>query len=183
MKCLKYMMLFIMLVLGLALVFYVYYKQSNSEVEAFNFDRDAAKVDELFHKGDNWYWMISNSGSATFSMDFALRYQSSSQFEKKYDLVLKVLKIDGNLAGFLAYYKKSAHVWHLLFLVVDQDYRRQGVAKKMLKFAIDDMISRGAIKIDLATRNNNFKSQSLYKKSGFKQTHSDDEFVFLSRHK
>lgn len=157
--------------------------ETNFDIKDFNFDRDSANVDELFHKGDNWYWMLHNGILNTYSLDFTLRNKSSSQSEKLNNLVMKVLRVDGKLAGFLAYYPHSKHVWQLLFLLVDQDFRRQGIAKKLLKFALGDMAHRGAIKVDLATRNNNFRSQGLYKGFGMKQTGSDEQFVFFSWYK
>jgi ribosomal protein S18 acetylase RimI-like enzyme len=156
---------------------------SSFDIQDFDFDRDSASVDDLFHKGDNWYWMLHNGILNTYSLDFMLRYNTSSQSKKLHNLIFKVLKIDGKLAGFLAYYPHSKHVWQLLFLLVDQDFRRQGIAKKLLKFSLDDMAARGALKVDLATRNNNFRSQGLYKGFGMKQTGSDEQFVFFSWYK
>jgi len=153
------------------------------EIQDFNFEQDSAQVDDLFHKGDNWYWMLHNGILNTYSVDHMLRYKSSSQRDKLHDLTLKVLKIDGKLAGFLAYYPHSQHVWQLLFLLVDQDFRRQGIAKKLLKYSLEDMARRGALKINIATRNNNFRSQGLYKGFGIKQTGGDEQFVFFSWYK
>ena len=157
--------------------------QISQNIQDFNYETDAAQVDALFHKNDNWYWMMHNMGLHTYSLDFTLRYRSSSQTEKLHDLVLKVFRQDGKIVGFLAYWPHSQHVWQLLFLIVDQDYRRQGIAKKMLKFALDDMAQRGAFKVIVATRNNNFRSQSLYRNFGLKQTAEDDQFVYFSWYK
>jgi len=153
------------------------------EIQDFNFEIDSADVEALFHKGDNWYWMLPNSLLNKYSVDHMLRNRSSSQQSLNHDLVLKVLRIDGKLAAFLAYFKLSEHVWQLLFLMVDQDFRRQGIAKKILKFTVEDMLHRGAYKVFLATRNNNFRAQSLYKNFGFKQTDSDEQFLFFSWYK
>ncbi|MCX5924242.1 MAG: GNAT family N-acetyltransferase [Candidatus Dependentiae bacterium] len=183
MKNIKIKVLVVALMLGAGIGSYLWHKSHVVEIQDFDFQKDSAKVDELFHKGDNWYWMISTGSSATYNVDFMLRHKTSSQYEKKHDMVVKVLKVGDNIAGFLAYYPLSEHVWQLLFLMVDQDFRRQGIAKKLLKFAVDDMVSRGAIKVSLATRNNNFKAQSLYKTFGFKLTSSDEEFVFFSWYK
>lgn len=156
---------------------------SSLKIQDFQLDKDGAAIDELFHQGDNWYWMICNESSATYSVDFMLRNKSSVQYEKRRDLIIKVAKKDNKIVGFLAYFPKSAHVWHLLFLLVDKDFRRQGIAKKLLKFVVNDMVHRGALRVDLATRNNNFRAQSLYKNFGFKQTHIDEEFAEFSWYK
>lgn len=153
------------------------------KIQDFQLDKDSVAIDEMFHQGDNWYWMICNESAATYSIDFMLRNKSSVQFEKRRDLILKVAKKDNKIIGFLAYFPKSAYVWHLLFLLVDKDFRRQGIAKKLLKFAVNDMVHRGALRVDLATRNNNFRAQSLYKNFGFKLTHTDEEFAEFSWYK
>ena len=44
------------------------------------------------------------------------------------------------------------------------------------------MVSKGAIKIDLATRVENLKAQDLYKKFGFKQFGKTQEHVLMSWH-
>lgn len=155
--------------------------KSSCKIEDFNYETDAAAVDALFHKGDNWYWMFM--GFDEYSIDHMLRYKSPEQYQKRSIMVLKVAKVDGKIAGFLGYHPKSAYVWRLLFLLVDQDFRRQGIAKKLLNFAVEDMIHRGAIRVDLGTRDNNFKSQALYKKFGFKEVGTDPGFVHFSWYK
>lgn len=157
---------------------------SGLQIKDFNYTKDAAVIDALFHKGDNLYWMLCNQSHATgYSIDFMLRNQTSSQQAKKHDLILKVATLEGKIVGFLAYYPESIHVWRLLFLMVDQDYRRQGIAKKLLKFVVVDMFARGALQIILATRNNNFRAQALYKNFGFSLVDSDYQFVHFSLHK
>jgi ribosomal protein S18 acetylase RimI-like enzyme len=167
---------------------YWYSKTTQEEtgfiIRDFVYDKEHQKVDDLFHKHDNWYWMISTPSTNTYSIDFTLKYATSSQHAKKHDMIMKVATVEGNIAGFLSYYPESAKVWRLLFLIVDQDFRRQGVAKKLLRYAVDDMVKRGAIRVDIATRNNNFRAQSLYKNFGAKLVDSNDnDFVHFSWYK
>ena len=115
-----------------------------------------------------------------YCVDHMLRYKTSSQYEKKHDLIIKVMELDNKIAGFTAYYPKSAHTWQFLFLLVDQDFRRQGVAKKLLTYAVHDMVARGAIKIDLVTRIENQKAQALYKKFGFVQVNQTKQHVMMT---
>ena len=191
MKRIKSIFLVVVVTLGLAVgLFFIYKKyltsssfSSRESIQDFNFEADGPQVDALFRKGDNRYWMLNNGILNNYSIDFMLRHNSSSQHAKLHNLVLKVLKIDGRLAGFLAYHSHSEHVWQLLFLLVDQDFRRQGIAKKLLKYSLDDMVRRGALKVNIATRNNNFRSQGLYKNFGIKQIGSDEQFVFFSWYK
>lgn len=173
-----------------AYVLKVYYfdkQKSGLIIREFNYEKDHQAVENLFHKDDNWYWMISTQNTDTYSIDFTMKYKTSSQQLKKNDMVLKVAILDGKLAGFCSYYPKimgSTKVWQLLFLIIDQDFRRQGIARKMLTYAVEDMVKRGAIRIDIATRNNNFRAQNLYKSFGAKLVDSDDgDFVHFSWYK
>ncbi len=168
-------------------VFYLAKLNSGFAIRTFNYEKDHQAVDDLFHKNDNWYWMISTGNTDTYCIDFTLKYKSSSQYAKKYDMIMWVATVEGKIAGFCSYYPKIAgsnKVWQLLFLIVDQDFRRQGIAKKLLTFAVQDMERRGAIRIDIATRNNNFRAQNLYKSFGAKLVDSDDgDFVHFSWYK
>ena len=61
-------------------------QKATLKFEDFNYTPEGSKeIDELFHKGDNWYWMISNDSSASYKMDHMLQHQTSSQHEKKHD--------------------------------------------------------------------------------------------------
>jgi ribosomal protein S18 acetylase RimI-like enzyme len=182
MKTIKKLIIFSTIVVGLGLGSY-FFKQSEGslKIQNFNFDTDADDVETLFHKGDNFYWMIA--GNPEYSVKFMLKYKTTSQEEKTQNLILKSAKIDGKIVGFLAYYQMSAHVGRLLFLIVDQEFRKQGVAKKLLNFAVKDMVSMGDLKILLFTRSNNFKAQSLYKSIGFKIIDSDETGVWMSWYK
>lgn len=158
------------------------YKRMDSSVRDVDYLKDHANIEALFHKGDNWWWLICNEHLDSYSVDHTLKYRSSSQYEKRYDLTMKVLQIDGKIAGFTAYYPKSQYTWQFLFLLVDQDFRRQGVAKKLLTYAVKDMVARGAVKVDLVTRVENFKAQDLYEKFGFRQTNKTDQHVMMTWH-
>jgi len=152
-------------------------------IRAFEYESDHQAIDDLFRKGDNFYWMYQGP-SDQYSVDFMLRYNTSSQHSKNRDLTLKVATLQGKIVGFLAYYPHSAHVWQLLFLLVDQDFRRQGIARKLLDFAVHDMVRHGAYRITIGTRDNNFRAQNLYQSYGCKPVNSDvPGFVYFSWHK
>jgi ribosomal protein S18 acetylase RimI-like enzyme len=166
---------------------YYFFKPQSSDsgfaVHDFNFEKDADFIKDLFAKGDNRYWLLNESINQSYSVDFLLRYKTSNQHSKNYDLIIKVVTVDGKFVGFLAYLPLSKLVWKLLFLAVDQDFRRKGMAKKMLNYAVQDMVHRGAIKIEIDTRVNNFRAQNLYLGYGCKITGSDQRFVHFAWHK
>ena len=157
------------------------FKKDNSGIRAVVYEKDFNAINQMFHRDDNWYWMISNYGREHgYDLEFTIKNKSSSPYEARNDLIMKVMEIDGKIAGFTAYHPLSTYKWQFLFLLVDQDFRGQGLAKKLLKFAVDDMMNRGAIKIDLATRLENIKAQDLYKKFGFKPVGRTEEHQFMA---
>lgn len=157
------------------------HEQNSLKVVDTNFERDGDAIDALFHKGDNFYWMIA--GNPNYSVKFMLEHASSSQSEKRHDLILKSAFLDDKLVGFLAYFKISKHVYRILYVIVDQDYRKQGIAKQLVHYGVSDCVKRGALKVILFTRSNNFKAQTMYKKCGFKIIETDEVGVWMSWNK
>ena len=141
----------------------------------FNYNRDRKQVEQLFK--DDWMLMLTDESAKTYSVDFMLKNKSSSQHEKRNDLILKVWRENGDVTAFLAYYKKSLYNWQLLFLIVNKDYRGQGRSKAMVQYGLDDMVARGAVRVDLTTRSVNKLAQSLYTKNfGFKQIYGKGKY-------
>jgi len=158
--------------------FYTFYSSDYAIVDYVD-SRDKASIKKMFH--DDWQLLISDESMETYSVDYMLDSRSPSQYGSSEKLILKVLRESEKTVGFLAYYPKSIYWWHLLFLVVDKDYRRKGYATKLLQFVIDDMIARGAIKITIFTRLANTRARGLYEgKFGFKDiAHYDDKYMDL----
>jgi ribosomal protein S18 acetylase RimI-like enzyme len=170
-----FLTIIIVSVLGLAgFYFKNYWLDSTNSIEDFVDARDTKQVNQLFR--DDWFLMICDENSKTYDIDFMLQNRTSSQRAKLNDLVIKVWRENNEVAGFLAYYKKSLYRWHLLFLIVNKKYRGQGRSKKLLKFAVDDMVARGALRVDLATRSVNKLAQSVYESFGFKLVHSEGKY-------
>ena len=179
----KKFIIFVLLALGVGAGYFLWQskQQSNDPLKIIdtNFERDGDAIDALFHKGDNFYWMIA--GNPDYSVKFMLEHATTSQYEKRHDLILKSAFLDGKLAGFLAYYKMSQHVWRILYVIVDQDFRKQGIAKKLVQYALKACVNAGALKVILFTRSNNFKAQAMYKSFGFKIVDTQDDLgVWMS---
>ena len=154
----------------------------DSKIEQFVFDRDAKQVEQLFRA--DWLTMITDEGSKTFSVDFLLRHKTSSQSSKLNDQNFKVWRENGNVVGFLAYYKKSPYVWQLHFLIVRKDYRGKGLATKLIQYCLDDAAAQGAVKVDLTTRATNLTAQAVYEKRfGFKRTYDKGKYYRYSWYK
>ena len=56
---------------------------------------------------------------------------------------------------------------HIATFAVDPDYRRQGIAQKLLAHTLVDAIYLGGEKSFLEVREGNFPARSLYKKFGY----------------
>ena len=184
MKFGKYIITALIVIAGIVLGITFLGKKELGSIRPMDFEKDYKRIDDLFHKGDNWYWMLCDYSRAHgYDLEHTLRYKTSSQYAKKNDLIMRVMEIDDKIAGFMAYYPKSPYAWQFLFLLIDQDFRGQGVAKKLLAYALNDMSKLGAIKIELVTRLENARAQGLYTKFGFKITGKSDEHVYMSWHK
>lgn len=159
-------------------LFYSWFFYDNGIVD-YVASRDKIAIKKMF--ADDWKMLISDESMNTYSVDFMLDNRSNLQHAKSDKLILKVLRERGKTIGFLAYYPKSSYWWHLLFLVIDKDHRKQGYATKMIQFVIDDMIARGAAKITIFTRLANTKARALYEgKFGFKDiAHYQDKYMDL----
>ncbi len=56
---------------------------------------------------------------------------------------------------------------HIGTLAIDPDFRRQGIAQRMLAHALREAAKQGIQKVFLEVRRNNTAAQALYKKFGF----------------
>jgi ribosomal protein S18 acetylase RimI-like enzyme len=124
---------------------------------------------------DNWSWLIS---SPDYSAEHMLDTQSSSKAPENYgNLTSYVYEIDHNVVGFTAFYEKSFYKAQILFLVVDEKIRRQGIAEKLLRFDLQQLKKAHYTVIELVTKVTNTRAQSLYQKVGFKEIWRDDNFI------
>lgn len=165
-----------------ASVFYYYAPPSlcapASSISDFQDERDTQDLLKIFEK--DRYWLIS---SEDYDPAWALKTRSPNKRESRYfgKLNIKVLRENGQLVGFVAYYMKNFFLGQLLFLAVNPDFRGKGYAQQLMKYAIDDMKQMGASMITLVTRTSNLSAQAVYKKSGFVVTHEEDGYVYFER--
>lgn len=62
-------------------------------------------------------------------------------------------------------------------LVVDKEYRKQGIAGRLIEKLMDEVKSKQCAEISVSTELNNEAAIAFYKKHGLK-----DEFLFLEKH-
>lgn len=156
-----------------------YYRYVTPHLYEFSFDRDMPAISRLFDQ--DWYWLIPGDRTS-YSPEEAFRYRAPHQNPLYAGrLAIKVMRQKGNVIGFVAYYMKSPTLGFLNFVLVDSHYRGKGYAEKLVLYAVDDMIQRGAKKITLITRPSNKPARSLYKRLGFKEVGQDDTFVYIEQ--
>lgn len=81
-----------------------------------------------------------------------------------------VATIDGDLAGYVVadvLPRFGGRVGHVKDLAVDERYRRQGVASRMLGSALGELALAGAIRVSLEVRVDNDAAIALYRAFGF----------------
>lgn len=87
--------------------------------------------------------------------------------------------VDGDLAGFLVADVSPGFPGpqaHLKDLAVAPPYRRQGVAKALLRQALARLSAAGAVQITLEVRLNNEPAQALYREAGFSVRHTREDY-------
>ncbi|HTH81595.1 MAG TPA: GNAT family N-acetyltransferase [Mucilaginibacter sp.] len=67
--------------------------------------------------------------------------------------------------------------WILNDLYVDENYRKQGIGKKLIDAAINFAKEKNAKFVQLETATDNYNAQHLYESSGFIKQAPDDEFI------
>ncbi|MBX9879984.1 MAG: GNAT family N-acetyltransferase [Candidatus Obscuribacterales bacterium] len=86
------------------------------------------------------------------------------------------------IVGFTQLYPRLSslamtHYMYLSDLYVDENCRRHGIAKQLMKTAEEYCIANGAIFVELQTAHTNKNAQALYESLGYK---TDDEYLTYS---
>jgi ribosomal protein S18 acetylase RimI-like enzyme len=120
----------------------------------------------------DWRTMVSEE----YDLDFTLDHATSSQWERKHDMIMKVMQEDGRVVGYSAVYKKAQFWGRILFIIVDKEYRGKGYAKALVMDALRYLFfDQDCLKVTLLTRQYNTAAQILYEKVGF-TVYEDDEY-------
>ena len=88
--------------------------------------------------------------------------------------VVLLAETDGNAVGFTQLYPmyssvQTARIWVLNDLYVPPDQRRHGVAKALLKAAIEYARNDGASRLQLETGRRNEAARALYRNAGWQE--------------
>lgn len=156
------------------------------EVTDFHTEKDFEQAKQLLQ--ENWNELIGNDKSCTIETlngyaEYLFKDQKSANYPG-YPLILKVIKNTGGIIGFLGYvlydsanndrdyagpYMMNSPLdrGHIEILAMNSAYRKKGLAKKLLEYAIWDLAQKGAKKINVGVRNDNQSALNLYSRFGF----------------
>ncbi|NIP38037.1 MAG: ribosomal protein S18-alanine N-acetyltransferase [Candidatus Dadabacteria bacterium] len=77
-----------------------------------------------------------------------------------------VYKMGEKVVGYLISWMLYDEI-HILNVAVHPDFRRNGIAKKLIDYTIERFKSKGAVTVILEVRTSNIAAQNLYEKMGF----------------
>ncbi|MCI0556619.1 MAG: ribosomal protein S18-alanine N-acetyltransferase [Anaerolineae bacterium] len=80
-----------------------------------------------------------------------------------------VAEVDGKLVGLIVAWLIVDEV-HVATLATHPDFRRQGIAKKLLSHALRDLSNEGAQSSFLEVRASNVAAQEMYRKFGYEES-------------
>jgi ribosomal protein S18 acetylase RimI-like enzyme len=157
------------------------YTHPSLPITDFVYSRDAQDIFEIFDK--NWYWLMPqpkeeyHPGYVRYVFEHKAPQANPMHHNK---LIIKVLHIDKQLAGFVAYHMKSKETGMLLFLAVKEEFRGKKYGELLTRYALKDLIHHGAKQINLVTRVDNIPAQRIYTSLGFREIMNDGEgFVYF----
>ncbi len=97
----------------------------------------------------------------------------AKNLSRKRSTIFIAINEQGQVVGFTQLYQwlsslSMAHYMYLSDLYVDKAFRKQGIAKLLMKKAEEYSIATGAINIQLETAHTNIEAQALYDSLGYK---------------
>jgi len=80
-----------------------------------------------------------------------------------------VAEVDGRIVGMIVNWLLVDEV-HVATIATHPDFRRQGIAKKLLTHSLRYMVGEGAVSSFLEVRENNSAAREMYRKFGYEET-------------
>jgi len=112
--------------------------------------------------------------------DIARRFLTA-RLERGESAVFLALDSEGASLGFVQLYPAFSSAAAAPILILNDLYvaataRRRGIAKRLLKAAVEHARSQGAVRLTLSTETTNHAAQALYEREGWKR--QEDFFVY-----
>lgn len=128
--------------------------------------RDRQALIGLFRQNREWLygWRDKNAELAHFNGELARTKYGAPGF-----YWWNVARCDEQTVGFVTYRMRSPHAGHILFLEVDENFRRRGIGHQLMETAIAALKTKGAQVVTIDTGATNYRAQSVYKSLGFVQ--------------
>ena len=138
---------------------------------------EAELVFELFDKYRIFYKQVSDINLAENFIKERLNNNES---------VIYVAFMEDKPVGFTQLYPKYSSMravknWILNDLYVDEAYRNQGIARRLIQAAMYFAKDNNAKFVQLETQTDNYTAQSLYESVGFIQQQPDTEFLLYRK--
>lgn len=162
----------LVLIIGLC----CWYLYSPYTIDTYDPVRDRAAL--LYTFDVDWYWLIDVERDA-YDPAYVIDNRMPDSISQPGTLIIKVLHVWGTYAGFIAYYLQDKTTAVILFLDVLAAYRHKSYGKKLIEYAMTDIKTRGAKRIQLVTRTSNTRARKLYNAAGFCVSRIHDSFIFL----
>lgn len=155
---------------------YLYFSvKSDTEFKDFDKNRDIEFVRQAFNQ--DMYWLVENP---EFSLDFLIEHMSPNRDPEYFGkLNFKVLFEKDKPAGFTTYYKQRFYQGKIQFIYVNPAFRNKGYAKKLTKYAAQELFKMGVSIVVMSARVANTPALKAYTAVGFKEYSRDDQFVEL----
>lgn len=145
---------------------------SKSYIASFNKLRDKQGLLKIFN--ENRTKVTDDEDDCDFKIMLQKRTPGLEE-EHISPLIIKVVRCNQMVAGFIAYYMKTATKGIIWVMAVDKLFRRKGYGKLLMKKAIKDLCERGAIVIGLFVLSNNIPALTMYKSFGFIEKDIEDK--------
>lgn len=150
--------------------------KSRTQEGIYPYDQKQDRAYILEQTGKAHFWLIADESSGynqqeTLDTGFHTFTKARVHFFVYYK--------DARPVGFISYYFDSSFFGKIQFVFVDEQYRRQGIAEKMIRFILDRMHQEGALSVEICTRLINKNALSLYEKLGFKYLYDNGKYVYL----
>lgn len=164
----------VVMLLGGLLRFYI--SVYHQPIQVFDAQRDMQSVLTLFER--NRYWLTA---TPNYDAEYTFTHQSPNKNPLNSGmLATEVMRSkQGEFIGFASYYMKSLSLGTVLFLAVEESFRGKRYAQILLEHSVQQLIARGATRIELVTRPSNISAQRVYSRVGFHETGRDETFVYF----
>ena len=167
------------LVVALVAGAYYWLQMGTEPIYPYDAAQDRESLIKIFKQNQFWLTNDPDEASALESFTYSLDNASSSDsWMDRGNLLTYVYRDNEATKGFVAYHKVSSSTAKILYIAVDDTYRRRGYAEKLLVYALDDLKRKGYEHVELVTRLVNKRAQGLYKKLGFKLYKNKTFFIF-----